>query len=32
MTFDFATYGRDVASGPKPVEDRRYLGAISLGF
>lgn len=28
----FATFGRDVSSTAKPIEDRRYLGSVSLDF
>lgn len=32
MHIDFATYGRDVSSGAKPLEDRRYLGSLSFAL
>lgn len=28
----FATFGRDVSSTAKPIEDRRYLGSLSFDF
>jgi hypothetical protein len=32
MSLEFATYGRDVSSGKKPVEDRRMLASFSFDF
>lgn len=32
MNLEFATFGRDVSSGARPIEDRRYLASLSLGF
>jgi hypothetical protein len=32
FTLEFATYGRDVSSGKKPVEDRRVLASMSFDF
>lgn len=32
MHIDFATYGRDVSSTSKPLEDRRYLGSLSFAL
>lgn len=30
LALDFATYGVDVSSSSKPVEDRRFLGSLSM--
>ncbi len=32
VEFAFATFGRDVSSTSKPLEDRRYLGSLSFDF
>ncbi len=32
IAFDFATYGRDVSSTTKAIEDRRVVGTLSLDF
>lgn len=32
IDLEFATYGVDVSSDVTPVEDRRYLGAVSMDF
>ncbi len=32
LEVDFATYGVDVSSSAKALEDRRYLASLSLGF
>ncbi len=32
MTLEFASYGADVSSSAKPVEDRRYVGSFTFDF
>jgi hypothetical protein len=32
LELEFATYGRDVSSTEKPIEDRRILGSIGMDF
>lgn len=32
LELEFASFGRDVSSSEKPIEDRRYLGALSFDF